>query len=85
VWSLKDAHAIFERLIGRLADWTPLSDLLAAYAVPAELKRSMKASAFGASLELVRAGAIELQQTAAFAPIYVRDRQHPAEASEDPR
>ena len=37
----------------------------------------MTASAFGASLELVREGKIELRQTEHFEPLYVRDRPSP--------
>jgi segregation and condensation protein A len=77
VWSLKDAHAALARVIGKIADWTPLGALLAPYFGVPEVRRSVTASAFGASLELVRAGAIELRQTDAFAPLYVRDRAPP--------
>jgi segregation and condensation protein A len=35
------------------------------------------ASAFGASLEMVREGRIELRQTEHFQPLYVRDRPPP--------
>jgi segregation and condensation protein A len=38
------------------------------------MRRSVTASSFGASLELVREGKLELRQTEAFAPLYVRDR-----------
>jgi segregation and condensation protein A len=84
VWSLKDAHAALARVIGRIADWTPLGTVLAPYFDAPELRRSVTASAFGASLELVRAGAIELRQTDAFAPLYVRDRAPTPSAQPEP-
>jgi segregation and condensation protein A len=79
---LKDAHAALARVVGHIADWTPLSRLLAPYFASPEVQRSVTASSFGASLELVRAGSIELRQTAAFAPLYVRDRTPHAPATE---
>ena len=82
--SLKDAHAVFARLVGRIADWTPLAGLLAEYSTSTEMRRSVTASAFGASLELVRTGTIELRQTGAFAPLYVRDRVPAAAVPEEP-
>jgi segregation and condensation protein A len=78
VWSLKDAHAALGRVIGRIPDWTPLGDLLSPYFASAEIRRSVAASSFGASLELVRAGTVELRQTEAFAPLYIRDRAQSA-------
>jgi segregation and condensation protein A len=74
VWSLKDAHEALGRVVGRIPAWTPLGALLAPYFASADMRRSVAASAFGASLELVRAGAVELRQTDAFAPLYIRDR-----------
>ena len=84
VWSLKDAHAALARVIGRIADWTPLGALLAPYFDARDMRRSVTASAFGASLELVRAGAIELRQMEAFAPLYVRDRAPSGAALPEP-
>ena len=39
-----------------------------------DLRRSVTASTFGASLELAREGKIELRQIEPFAPLYIRDR-----------
>jgi segregation and condensation protein A len=74
VWSLHDAREALTRLIGRMAEWTPLETFLAPYQAAPELRRSMRASSFGATLELVREGKIELRQTEHFAPLYIRDR-----------
>lgn len=74
VWSLVDARAILERLVGRVAVWTELDVLMATYlADPAE-RTTVRASTFTASLELAKEGLVEIAQAAAFAPIFVRPR-----------
>ncbi len=74
VWSLVEARAAIERLIGMSADWACLDDFLIAYAVEPAMAATVKASSFAATLELVREGVMDLQQHAAFAPLYVRKR-----------
>ncbi|MBN9021038.1 MAG: segregation/condensation protein A [Rhizobiales bacterium] len=73
IWSLNDAREVLGRIVGRIADWTPLQVFLSPYLTP-ELRASITASGFGASLELVREGKILVRQTEAFAPLYLRDR-----------
>lgn len=72
VWSLVDARGILERLVGSAADWMPLQTYLAPYVSGADSARTVTASAFSASLELVREGLMELSQAGAFAPILFR-------------
>jgi segregation and condensation protein A len=79
VWSLAEAREALERLIGAAADWSPLDEYLIAYVVEPSLAATVRASSFAAALELVREGRLELHQHAAFAPLYVRKRQHQAE------
>jgi segregation and condensation protein A len=74
VWSLAEARAALERLIGRAADWSRLDEFLIAYVVEPSMRTTVLASSLAATLELVREGAIEMHQHAAFAPIYVRKR-----------
>ena len=74
VWSLADARSAVERLIGVSADWNCLDDFLIEYMVEPALASTVRASSFAATLELVREGAIDMQQHAAFAPLYVRKR-----------
>ena len=75
VWSLKEAREILARMVGELSDWTALDMFLIRYlASPAERTTAI-ASSFAASLELVREGALEVRQDAAFAPLYLRARQ----------
>ncbi len=79
VWSLQDARDALTRMVGRIAEWTPMHVLFSPYlATTPAMRRSVTASAFGASLELVREGRIELRQTEHFQPLYVRDRPPPA-------
>ena len=74
VWSLNDAREILQRLIGQSVDWMPMYDFLTEYLeTPAE-RVSAIASSFGASLELAREGKLELRQSDAFAPLYMRRR-----------
>jgi len=73
VWSLQEAKDLLGTVIGKLADWAPLHVFLSPY-LTAEARATVTASAFGASLELVREGRLELRQTEAFAPLYIRDR-----------
>jgi segregation and condensation protein A len=74
VWSLQDARDALVRLVGRVAEWTPLDVLMSPYLSSLGMRRSVTASAFGATLELVREGKLELRQLEPFAPVYIRDR-----------
>jgi segregation and condensation protein A len=72
VWSLAEARERLVRLLGRACDWTPFDNWLMEACTDAEMRRSARASAFTASLELVREGKIELRQEKIFAPIWIR-------------
>lgn len=74
VWSLAEARAAVERLLGIAEDWSRLDEFLIAYVVEPSVVASVTASSFAATLELVREGYMEVQQHTAFAPIYVRKR-----------
>ncbi len=74
VWSLAEARESLERLIGLAQEWTALDDYLIQYCVNQETARTVRASSFSASLELVREGRLDLRQDRAFAPIWVRQR-----------
>lgn len=77
VWSLRDARAIITRLIGSMADWTPLDAYLVAYVPTAQERATAMASAFAASLEMVREGMIDIRQDRHFAPLMMRDSDGP--------
>jgi segregation and condensation protein A len=78
VWSLQEAREALVRMVGRVAEWTPLEALMSPYLARPGMGRSITASAFGASLELAREGKLELRQTEPFAPLYLRDRPRAA-------
>ena len=72
VWSLSDARDILTRMIGTLADWTPLDVFLSPYIEDPEIHSSVVASSFAASLELVREGKLTIRQDEAFSPLYLK-------------
>ena len=76
VWSLAEARASLERLIGmpESEEWGCLDDYLLRYIADPSQKATVFASSFAAALELVREGQLELNQKQAFAPIYFRKR-----------
>src|SRR5712691_13087367 len=74
VWSLSEARASLERLVGIAEDWSCLDEYLLTYVVDPSQKATVFASSFAAALELVREGEMEINQKQAFAPIYFRKR-----------
>jgi segregation and condensation protein A len=76
VWSLAEARASLERLIGmaETEDWGSLDDYLLRYVADPSQRATVFASSFAAALELVREGEMELNQKEAFAPLYFRKR-----------
>ena len=74
VWSLAEARAVLERLVGQTAEWSRLDDYLMTYVVEASLVPTVLASSFAATLEMVREGQAEVHQHGAFAPIFIRKR-----------
>lgn len=82
VWSLKDARAVLERLVGAISDWTALDRFLVDYLATPEERTTAIASTFVASLEMVREGALDIRQDKAFAPIFLRPRAVPRPAGD---
>ena len=75
VWSLAEARASLERLVGMAEDWSCLDELLMQYVVVDPSQRAtVFASSFASALELVREGEMELNQKQAFAPLYFRKK-----------
>jgi len=76
VWSLEEARSLLERLLGKAAveDWVNLDHLLLAYLPDEQERISALASSFAVSLEMVRMGEVEIQQSQAFAPLYLRPK-----------
>jgi segregation and condensation protein A len=72
VWSLAEAREALERLAGVAVEWTVLDDYLLSYCVDLPTARTVRASAFSASLEMVREGVFDIRQDRPFAPIWIR-------------
>ena len=75
VISLQEARVRLMRMIGSATHWEALDSYLIEYLVQPELRRTARASALSASLELVREGEVELKQEQHFMPLFVRRRQ----------
>lgn len=75
VWSIKEARNHLQKLIGRAVpgSWSDFDSFLLAF-LPPELEeaRTVRASSFGATLEMAREGLVELRQDGPFAPIMMR-------------
>lgn len=79
VWSIMDARSRLEKLIGGTAgSWEQLDLFIRHYIPSLEETRTVRASSFGATLEMAREGLIELRQDAPFAPLYMRLRDEGA-------
>ena len=72
VWSLVDARELLTSMLGDIAEWTELDGYLLQYVADPTMRATAMASAFAASLELVREGALEIRQDGAFQPIFMR-------------
>ena len=79
VWSLGEARAELERLLGITCDWAPLDRLIAEFLVEPELRRTALASSFTATLEMTREGTLEIRQSKLFAPLLIRRRERAAQ------
>jgi len=74
VWSLAEARATLERLIGQSTDWSRVDEFLISYVVEPSQVATVFASSFASALELVREGVAEIHQKESFSPIYMRKR-----------
>ncbi len=82
VWSIKEARTRLERLMGEVAsNWRQLDDFISTYLeldhgdLEPGLGRTVRASSFGASLEMAREGLVEIRQEVPFGPIYMRRKE----------
>jgi segregation and condensation protein A len=74
VWTMAEAREALERLAGHSFEWTVLDSYIERYMTTPQMRRTVRASSFSASLELVREGKILLRQDAAFSPIWIKGR-----------
>ena len=80
VLHIEEARERLERMLGRISDWSALDRLLPLEWSGGARRRSAIASTLLACLELARDGKMEIQQTAPFAEIFVRDRERSSDA-----
>jgi segregation and condensation protein A len=71
-------------LIGRVPEWSLLTSFLPEELRGEVFRRSALAATFAASLELARAGRLELRQDRIFGPIYLRSPAIMARAAAEP-
>ncbi len=74
VWSIKEARQCLERLLGTMKEWSRIDQYLIEYLVEPEMRATVTASSFTASLEMVREGHLEIRQDESFAPIFIRQK-----------
>jgi segregation and condensation protein A len=72
VWSIKQARERLSKLLGHEPDWAALDKFIEEYKPSQVLGRTVTASSFGATLELAREGYLEIRQSQAFGPLYLR-------------
>ncbi len=75
LFSVEEALQRLSARLGTLPDWSTLSNFLPADILDPISQRSALAATFGASLELAKAGRLQIRQDSAFGPIYVRAKQ----------
>ncbi|WP_127092025.1 segregation and condensation protein A [Aquabacter cavernae] len=76
VWSLAEARARLERMVGASAgDWMRLDQFLIDYLAEPAQRATALASSFSATLEMVREGVLDIRQDAPFAPLWLRPRE----------
>jgi len=75
VLTMEEALERMRELIGYAGDWTTLESYLPeGWTIDPARRRSATAATFAASLELVKAGRVEMRQSESFAPIQIRNR-----------
>lgn len=75
IYTMKEALERLKKLIVFAGDWAELSSYLPEFlGVDRERRKSATASTFAASLELAKAGEIEIKQERLFAPIKLRKK-----------
>ncbi|MET0427278.1 MAG: ScpA family protein, partial [Microvirga sp.] len=72
VWSLVDAREALARRVGHRTHRVSLESYLLDYMTEPARRTTLLASAFSATLEMVREGRLSLRQDEAFAPLWVR-------------
>lgn len=74
LYSMDDALERLRRMVGRVPEWRSLISFLPPGLGRGLIERSAIAATFAASLELARAGKLELRQDRSFGPVFVRSK-----------
>jgi len=74
LFSMDDALGRLSHVLGKVMDWSALSNFLPDGLKDDLVRRSAVAATFAASLELVRSGKAEIRQDQLFGPIFFRSR-----------
>lgn len=85
VWALKYAQQILARMLKDLGckNWQALDQYLLKFIDNEDERKTATASAFAASLEMVRDGQMEVQQNGAFQPLFLRAKAKNNKLNED--
>lgn len=81
VYTLDQAIDRLSDMLGLAIDWTSLEAFLPDDIEDEQLAKSIKASMFGATLEMAKVGRADLVQKQMFGPLFIRGKKY--EASED--
>ncbi len=74
LYSMEEALERLQRMVGRVPEWRSLISFLPPILGRGLIERSAIAATFAASLEMARAGKLELRQDRSFGPVFVRSK-----------
>lgn len=74
LYSIEEALERLQRMLGRVPEWRSLVSFLPAALGHGLVERSAIAATLAASLELARAGKLELRQDRSFGPVFIRSK-----------
>jgi len=75
IMSIEIARKRLEQMLGMMFDWGRIDAYLPVEEMSGELRRSVLASTLSAALVLAKDGHIELRQTGAYEPLFVRQKR----------
>lgn len=89
IMAIEAARHRLERMMGMMFDWGRIDTYLPLEEMSPQLRRSAIASTLSAALVLAKDGVMEIRQSGAFGPLFIRRRESqpenlPSETAEDP-
>lgn len=82
IYSIEHAMQRLQQIVGHVPEWTDLQTFLPDDITDPKMRRSALASTFVASLEIVRQGKIELDQSQHFGPLRMRTKKQDGKLEE---